>query len=60
MYDTEEEINYIVTLVGSCLSLISSGFIVYMYFTKSDLQTYSCKFIRYLCITDCFLSICIF
>lgn len=60
MYDTEEEINYIVTCVGSGLSLMSSGFIIYMYYTKSNLQSYSCKFIRYLCITDFFLSICIF
>ena len=60
MYNTEEEINYIVSCVGAGLSLVSTSFIIILYSTKPNLQSYSCKFIRYLCITDFFLSLCNF
>ena len=60
MLDTEEEISFVATVIGSVISLIFSGFIVYMYTVKSDLKSYACKFIRYLCISDCLLAICNF
>lgn len=57
-FNDEQSINYVITLIGSFFSFISSGFIIYMYCTKTNLQSYSCKFIRYLCITDFCLAIC--
>jgi len=50
MFDASEHINYIVALLGSFFSLLFSGFIIFMYSTKEEFQSYSCKFIRYLCI----------
>jgi Slime mold cyclic AMP receptor len=58
METNDESIYYIVALVGSVLSFISSAFIVYIYYRSPSFQTYSCKFIRYLCMTDALLSIC--
>lgn len=58
MYSNKDPTIYIVTLVGSVISLIFTTLILYFYLTKSNLKTYSHKYIRYLSFTDIFLSIC--